>query len=81
MKTGRRVVKTLLWVLTLCLSICGGALWFAYWYITDSETAARLIREHSVKYFPGSTLEPGRSKDPAVRWRDCGQPAPVVAKD
>ena len=28
--------------------------------MTDSDTAAQLIREHAVKYFPGSTLEPGR---------------------
>ena len=54
------VVKALFWGLTLSLSIAGGALWFAYWYMTDSDTAAHLIRERAVNYFPGSSLEPGR---------------------
>jgi hypothetical protein len=57
---GRRVVKALLWVFILCLSIMGGGLFFAYSYITDSETAAKLIREQAVRYFPTATLEPGR---------------------
>ena len=60
MRIGRRIVKILFWGVLLSLSISGGALWFAYWYMTDSDTVARLIREHAVKYFPGSTLEPGR---------------------
>ena len=60
MRIGRRIVKIVFWGVLLSLSISGGALWFAYWYMTDSDTAARLIREHAVKYFPGSTLEPGR---------------------
>jgi hypothetical protein len=60
MRIGRRIVKILFWGLLLSFSIAGGALWFAYWYMTDSETAARLIREHAVKFFPGSSLEPGR---------------------
>ena len=41
MRIGRRIVKALFWGLTLSLSIAGGALWFAYWYMTDSDTAAR----------------------------------------
>ena len=60
MRIGRRVVKIVFWGMLLSLSIAGGALWFAYSYMTDSETAARLIREHAIKYFPGSLLEPGR---------------------
>ena len=59
MRIGRRVVKTLIWGLVLCLSILGGGLWFAYWYMTDGDTIARLIREHAVRYFPRSTLDPG----------------------
>ena len=59
MRIGRRVVKALIWGFVLCLSILGGGLWFAYWYMTDGETIAQLIREHAVRYFPGSTLDPG----------------------
>ncbi len=60
MRIGRRLVKALVWGLLLCLSILGGGLWFAYWYMTDGETVAQLIREHAVRYFPRSTLDPGR---------------------
>jgi len=60
MRIGRRVLKVLFWGSTLCMSILAGGLWFAYWYMTDSETAAHLIREQAVRYFPRSTLEPGR---------------------
>jgi hypothetical protein len=60
MRIGRRVVKVLVWVWVLCLSILGGGLWFAYTYVTDSETAARLIRQYALRYLPGSDLEPGR---------------------
>ena len=60
MRIGRRLMKALVWGLLLCLSILGGGLWFAYWYMTDGETVAQLIREHAVRYFPHSTLDPGR---------------------
>ena len=60
MRIGRRVVKALMWGLVLCFSILVGGLWFAYWYMTDGDTVAQLIREHAVRYFPGSTLDPGR---------------------
>ena len=60
MRIGRRVVKVFIWGLLLVVSISAGGLWFAYWYMTDSETAAKLIREHAVRYFPTASLEPGR---------------------
>ena len=60
MRIGRRVVKASIWGLVLCLSILAGGLWCAYWYMTDSRTAAKLIREHAVRYFPTAGLEPGR---------------------
>ena len=60
MRIGRRVVKALVWGLVLSLSILGGGLWFAFWYMTDGETVAQIIREGAVPYFPGSTLDPGR---------------------
>lgn len=56
---GRRVARALFWGLVLCFSTLVGGLWFAYWYLTDGDTVAQLIREKAVRYFPGSTLEPG----------------------
>ena len=60
MRTGRRVARFLFWGLVLCISSLAGGLWFAYSYLTDSETIARIIREHAVRYFPKAILEPGR---------------------
>jgi hypothetical protein len=60
MRIARRIAKVLFWSLVLCLSILAGGAWFAYWYVTDSESVARLIREHAIRYFPRATLEPGR---------------------
>ena len=53
-------MKAVIWGLVLCLSILGGALWCAYRYATDGDTLAQLIREHAVRFFPHSVLEPGR---------------------
>ncbi len=60
MRLGRRVARFLFWGLVLCFSSLAGGLWFAYWYITDSKTIARVLREHSVRYLPNTILEPGR---------------------
>ncbi|MGP0070234.1 MAG: AsmA-like C-terminal region-containing protein [Isosphaeraceae bacterium] len=57
---GRRVAKVMAWGLMLCLSILSGGLWFAYTYVTDSETAARLIKNYVARYLPGSNIDPGR---------------------
>jgi hypothetical protein len=59
MRIGRRVAKVFVWGMLLCLSTLIGGLWFAYWYMTDGETIAQVIREKAARYFPGSTLEPG----------------------
>ena len=60
MRIGRRVAKVLLLTVLLGFSILVGGLWVAYTYLTDSETAARLIRQYASKYLPGSDLDPGR---------------------
>jgi len=60
MRIRRRVAKAVFWGLVLCVSILAGGLWFAYWYMTDSESIARLIREHAIRYFPDSVLVPDR---------------------
>ncbi len=59
MRIGRRLLKALMWGLVLCLSTLAGGLWFAYWHMTDSGTIGPIIREYAIKYFPGSTLDPG----------------------
>jgi len=62
MRIGRRLRKVVFWGMVLCLSILAGGLWFAYWYLTDGETAARLIKQQAVRFLPGSILDPGRVK-------------------
>jgi AsmA-like C-terminal region len=60
MRLGRRLMKAVIWGLVLCLSILGGALWCAYRYATDGDTLAQLIKEHAIRFFPRSILDPGR---------------------
>ena len=60
MRLGRRVARFFFWGLVLCFCSLAGGLWFAYWYITDSETISRIIREHAVRYLPAAILDPGR---------------------
>ena len=60
MRIGRRVAKVMIWGVVLCLSILGGGLWFAYTYVTDSETAARLLKQYLSQFLPGSDVDPGR---------------------
>jgi hypothetical protein len=60
MRIGRRLVKVMILGLVLCFSTLVGGLWFAYWCVTDGDTVAKLIRERAGRYFPGSTLDPGR---------------------
>jgi hypothetical protein len=66
MRFGRRVARFLFWGLVLCFSSLAGGLWFAYWYITDSETISRIIRQHAVRYLPNTMLDPGRVR-PDIR--------------
>jgi hypothetical protein len=60
MPIGRRVVKILLWGFVLLCSTLGGGLWFAYWYVTNGESTAKLIREQALRFFPSANLDPGR---------------------
>ena len=60
MRLGRRLAKVLIWGLVLIVLITAGAAWFAYALVTDSETAARLIRAQAARYLPRSIVEMGR---------------------
>ena len=85
MRLGRRVAKFLIWSLVVLAAILGGAAWFAYALVTDSDTAARLIKAHAAKFLPGALLEMGKPnirllvgevkiKDIALRQRIDGEP-------
>ena len=60
MRLGRRVAKFCFLGLVLCLLLVSVGLWSAYVYITDSDTIARIIKEHAVRYLPRAILDPGR---------------------
>ena len=60
MRLGKRVAKVLAWGLVLILLISAGVAWFAYALVTDSDTAARLIRAQAGRFLPRSTIEMGR---------------------
>ncbi len=47
-----RIRKILGWGFLVVASILGGSLWFAYAYITDSDTLAGMIRDETPKYLP-----------------------------
>src|SRR5262245_40375406 len=57
MRKGRRIARFVFWSFILCVCSLAGGLWFLYWYITDSETIAGVIREHGARYFPRAILE------------------------
>jgi hypothetical protein len=59
MRIGRRVAKVLLWTFVFCLLVLAGSLWAAYSYLTNSETAVRLVRQYASKFLPSSALDPG----------------------
>jgi hypothetical protein len=56
----RRAQHFVFWGTALLASAVVGGVWFAYAYVTDSETLATMLREHAPRYFPGSRLVVGR---------------------
>ena len=60
MRSGRRVARFFLWTLLVCLILLASGVWFAYWYITDSDTIATIIRDQAIRYLPRTILDPGR---------------------
>ena len=55
----RRLAKLIAWGLVLILLIAAGVTWFAYTVVTDSDTAARLIKGQAARFFPRSLIEMG----------------------
>jgi hypothetical protein len=68
MRIGRRVAKVVFGGLLFCLSVLGGGLWYAYTYVTDSETAARWIKLYAVRYLPGSEVDASRVRVRLSEW-------------
>jgi hypothetical protein len=62
MRMRRRLLKLFFWALVLCTAIPAGGLWYMYYYMTESTTVARMIREYAVKYLRDSELMPGHVK-------------------
>src|SRR5208337_629161 len=60
MRLWRRLAKLLFWGLALIVLIMAGAAWFAYALVTDSETAARMIKAQAARFLPRSIVEMGR---------------------
>ncbi|WP_165066323.1 AsmA family protein [Paludisphaera rhizosphaerae] len=56
----RRLVKFMLWSAIVGLTLTTAAVWFAYAFVTDGDTVARLIRAELRLFFPRAQLEFGR---------------------
>src|SRR5262245_16753157 len=52
----KRIGRFCFWVAFLVLACLAGVIGFAFWYVTDSETLAGLIRTEIPRYLPGSAL-------------------------
>ncbi|HEV3165851.1 MAG TPA: AsmA-like C-terminal region-containing protein [Isosphaeraceae bacterium] len=52
--------KVAFWSTMLMMAATAGGLWFAYTYVTDSDTLAAFIRAEAPRYLPGSRLVIGR---------------------
>ena len=81
MRVGRRLAKILVWLLVLGVAILSGGLCFMYSYMTDSATAARVIREYAVKYLRNSELIPGHVQDQTICRRIGASRDPPAAED
>ena len=81
MRIGRRLVKALTWGLVLCLSILGGGLWFAYWYMTDGETCCATDQGARGPVFPGLDSRPGTGAYQSVRRQGVVPPAQDDSED
>ena len=53
----RRVRKVVGWVLLLLVAVVIGGGWFAYSYVTDSETLRAAIREGAPRFLPGCKVD------------------------
>src|SRR4051812_32322562 len=54
--------RVLAWAFLLISASLAGGVWFAYLYVTDSETLTRVIRKGAATYLPGAFVDVGRAK-------------------
>ena len=57
-----RLRRVLAWAFVLVAASLAGGVWFAYLYVTDSETLTRVIRSGASTFLPGATVDVGRAK-------------------
>jgi len=62
MRFGRRLLKFLVWSLVLAASLTAAATWFAYAFVTDSDTLSRKIKEELVPFLPNAVVSIGRAE-------------------
>jgi hypothetical protein len=62
MPSRRRLRKVAFWGMAVLAASLSGGLWFAYVYITDSDTIARVVRAGLPRYLPGSLVELARAR-------------------
>jgi len=55
-----RLKKALFWGTFFLVTSLAGMIGFAYWYVTDSENLARLIRDGAPRYLKGVQLDVGK---------------------
>ncbi len=60
MRVRIRLRKILFWGMFFLVTSLAGMIGFAYWYATDSDTLAKLIREGAPRYLRNAQLDPGR---------------------
>lgn len=52
-----RLRKIVVWTMIALVASLSGGLWFAYVYVTDSDTLAKLVRANAPRFLPGAVVE------------------------
>ncbi len=65
----RRAAKFLFWIATLGLVLSVAAVWFAYAFVTDGGTVARMLQAELRRFFPHAEFEFGRAEFRPLRGR------------
>ncbi|WP_337176802.1 AsmA-like C-terminal region-containing protein [Paludisphaera sp.] len=65
----RRVARFLFWSATFGLILAAGAAWFAYSFVTDGDTVARMLQAKLREFFPRAEFEFGRVDFQPLRGR------------
>ena len=52
-----RLRKFVVWTMIVLVSSLSGGLWFAYVFVTDSKTLAKVVRANAPRFLPGSVVD------------------------